>query len=155
MTSALGHFCVFSAPAVSNSIFFLREVCLFTKRPERNPYPGWPATKLQWNAERWKRDWSCHSPHPSYKRRHILIICHSNRCAREIRGEKGINRSEHRQSWSGMGRFNGFISVCVCVCEMFAMCFDMYPHTECMCQGDEQELVGPLMACLLITRRVG
>lgn len=113
MTSALGHFCVFSAPAVSNSIFFLREVCLFTKRPERNPYPGWPATKLQWNAERWKRDWSCHSPHPSYKHRHILIICHSNRCAREIRGEKGINRSEHRQSWSGMGRFNGFISVCV------------------------------------------
>lgn len=115
MTSSSGHSCVFSALTVSNSIFFRREVCLFTKRPECNPYTGWPATKLQRNAERWKRGWCCHSPYPSYKHHHILVICHSNRCAKGVHGEKRINRSEHRQSWSGMGQFNDFKSVCVCV----------------------------------------
>lgn len=72
---------------------------------------------------------------------------------KRIQSEKGINRSEGRQSWSGVGQFNGF--ECVCLCEMNSIGFDMYPLTECMCQGDEQELVGSLMACLLITRLVG
>lgn len=31
---------------------------------------------------------------------------------KRIRSEKEINRSESRQSWSGVGQFNGFMSVC-------------------------------------------
>ncbi len=32
---------------------------------------------------------------------------------KSIRSEKDINRSESRQSWSGVCQFNGFVSVCV------------------------------------------
>lgn len=63
---------------------------------------------------------------------------------KRIKSEKERKRSESRQSWPG-----------VCLCEMYSIGFDMYPLTKCMCQGDEQELVGSLMACLLIMRLVG
>ncbi len=73
---------------------------------------------------------------------------------KSIRSEKEINRSESRQSWSGVCQFNGFVSVCVTMRDLqhglwYVATYWMYVSRwwagTCWV----------LDACLLITRLVG
>ncbi len=110
---------VFSAPAVSNSILshlFSQRGVSITKRAKCNPLPWLACYKAE--VKCWKmKAWTEAVTHPiqATSVAYSSAVTHTGVQKRDksIRSEKEINRSESRQSWSGVCQFNGFVSVCV------------------------------------------